>query len=170
MSTPVKVLEVVCEGDDVMDCHLGLHDVDLLLARGRQQVDLLHSRLMNTVEKGYRGIYELKCRNFTAEDSINLNTEPADVLDTRQCSCILLPQYRASLRPLTQFSGSLTCPWKHVEVSVIYRVSLTSPACETTQERNHPYRLGLRYLSQITFICVEVYTSQELYIQTKMNS
>ena len=64
MYTPVKVLEVVCEGDDVMDCHLGLHDVDLLLARGRQQVDLLHSRLMNTVEKGYRGIYELKCRQF----------------------------------------------------------------------------------------------------------
>ena len=95
---------------------------------------------------------------------INLNTEPVDVLDTRQCSCILLPQYRASLRPLTQFSGSLSCPWKNVEVSVIYRVSLTAPACETTQERNHPYRLGLRYLSQITFISVEVYTSQELYI------
>ena len=42
--SPVKVLEVVCEGDDVMDGHLGLHDVDLLLAGGRQQVDLLHSR------------------------------------------------------------------------------------------------------------------------------
>lgn len=59
---PVKVLEVVCEGDNVMDGHLGLHDVDLLLARGRQQVDLLHPRLMNTVKKGYWGIYELERR------------------------------------------------------------------------------------------------------------
>ena len=59
---PVKVLEVVCEGDDVMDGHLGLHDVDLLLARGRQQVDLLHPRLVNTVKEGYRRIYESNCR------------------------------------------------------------------------------------------------------------
>ena len=58
---PVKVLEVVCEGDDVMDGHLGLHDVDLLLARGRQQVDLLHPRLVNTVKEGYRRIYESIC-------------------------------------------------------------------------------------------------------------
>lgn len=64
--SPVKVLEVVCEGDDVMDGHLGLHDVDLLLARGRQQVDLLHPRLVNTVKKGYRRIYESICRqNYT---------------------------------------------------------------------------------------------------------
>ena len=39
-----------------MDGHLGLHDVDLLLARGRQQVDLLHPGLVNAVEEGYRGI------------------------------------------------------------------------------------------------------------------
>ena len=58
---PVKVLEVVCEGDDVMDGHLGLHNVDLLLTRGRQQVDLLHPGLVDTVEEGERGIYELKC-------------------------------------------------------------------------------------------------------------
>ena len=93
--SPVKVLEVVCEGDDVMDGHLGLHDVDLLLARGRQQVDLLHPRLVNTVKKGYRRIYESICRqNYTAEDSIHLNTRPVDVLDTRPCSCILLLLYR----------------------------------------------------------------------------
>ena len=43
-----------------MDGHLGLHDVDLLLTRGRQQVDLLHPGLVDTVEKGERGIYELE--------------------------------------------------------------------------------------------------------------
>ena len=92
--SPVKVLEVVCEGDDVMDGHLGLHDVDLLLARGRQQVDLLHPRLVNAVKEGYRRIYESICRHYTAEDIIHLNTRPVDVLDTRPCSCILLLLYR----------------------------------------------------------------------------
>ena len=53
-----------------------------------------------------------------------------------------------------------------MEVSGIYRFVLTTPAGETTQERNHPYRLGLGYLSQISFISVEVDTSQELCIMT----
>ena len=57
-----------------MDGHLSLHDVDLLLARGRQEVDLLHPRLMNTVKEGYRRIYELKYRqNCTAEQKIVLD-------------------------------------------------------------------------------------------------
>ena len=43
-----------------MDGHLGLHNVYLLLTRGRQQVDLLHPGLVDTVEEGERGIYELE--------------------------------------------------------------------------------------------------------------
>ena len=58
--TAVVVLQVVGQGHDVVDRHLGLHDVDLLLTRGRQQVDLLHPGLVDTVEKGERGIYELE--------------------------------------------------------------------------------------------------------------
>ena len=53
---PVEVLEIVCEGDEVVDGHLGLHDVDLLLAGRRQDVDLLHPGLVDTVQEGDRGV------------------------------------------------------------------------------------------------------------------
>ena len=43
-----------------MDGHLGLHDVDLLLAGRRQDVDLLHPGLVDTVEEGDRGVFNKK--------------------------------------------------------------------------------------------------------------
>ena len=45
-----------------MDGHLGLHDVDLLLAGRRQDVDLLHPGLVDTVEEGDRGVFKGKIR------------------------------------------------------------------------------------------------------------
>ena len=43
-----------------MDGHLGLHDVDLLLAGRRQDVDLLHPGLVDTVQEGDRGVFDGK--------------------------------------------------------------------------------------------------------------
>ena len=45
-----------------MDGHLGLHDVDLLLAGRRQDVDLLHPGLVDTVQERDRGVFGGKIR------------------------------------------------------------------------------------------------------------
>ena len=45
-----------------MDGHLGLHDVNLLLAGRRQDVDLLHPGLVDTVQERDRGVFGGKIR------------------------------------------------------------------------------------------------------------